>query len=54
MPIALDISLSTAMLYYYSGSPFVISFLTCYGLYTAFTLKYSDYRHTIIKQFRGA
>jgi ABC-type transport system involved in Fe-S cluster assembly fused permease/ATPase subunit len=41
------------MLYYYSGSPFVISFLTCYGIYTAFTLRYSNYRQLIIRKLRG-
>lgn len=53
MPITVDIILSSAMLYHYSGSPFVISFIVCYGLYAGFTLKYSDYRHSIIKRLRG-
>jgi len=54
MPITVDIGLSAGMLYYYSGSPFVISFIVCYGLYAGFTLKYSDYRHQIIKKLRGS
>jgi len=54
MPITVDIGLSAGMLYYYSGSPFVVSFVVCYGLYATFTLKYSDYRHLIIKKLRGS
>lgn len=54
MPIAVDIVLSAGMLYYYSGSPFVVSFLVCYGFYAAFTLRYTDYRHLIIKKLRGS
>jgi len=53
MPITVDIILSSGMLYYYSGSPFVISFIVCYGFYAAFTLRYSDFRHAIIKKLRG-
>lgn len=40
------------MLLYYSGSPFVISFITCYAFYSMFTIKYSDYRKEIIKKLR--
>ena len=51
-PITLDVTLSISLLMYYSNPLFALSFTGCLAAYSIFTVKYSDYRHTLIKKFR--
>lgn len=51
-PITLDITLSIALLLYYSNPLFAVSFTACLVAYAIFTTKYSNYRQTLIKRFR--
>ncbi|CAD8133106.1 unnamed protein product [Paramecium pentaurelia] len=50
VPLLADISLTTAILCFNFGWPFFSSFLVTFVAYTAFTIRYSNYRRKIISQ----
>ena len=52
-PITLDVTLSISLLLYYSNPLFAISFMSCFAAYAIFTVKYSNYRHHLIRKFRA-
>lgn len=54
IPITLDITLSIALLLYYSNPLFALSFAGCFAAYAVFTVRYSNYRQKLIRQFREA
>ena len=51
-PISLDVGLSISLLLYYSNPLFALSFTGCFVAYAVFTVRYSNYRHNIIRKFR--